>query len=289
MEWDVETLRQLPREYLDSCRKKGSLPFLMYLPSKKVELVPARDTESDVMAEQERILSQIEVLYGPLPPEEKIRHWMWRFMRSPWFREMEEKEKENAPFIIEVFADYMYSYFEEEPHQWTVRSMESVCLEVIPRKVSDEEEWFACFGKVLGVFLQFLGSAKLLNTQKLVPRLEKISPDILRNSQDPANWGIAKSFMMGAMSKRVDVGNEAELNEFMLQTNQERLSEILDDLPDELLPPANIATPNPYRHIGRNDKVSVRYQDGREVVQVKFKKVSGDLRDGKCELIESPH
>ena len=37
--------------------------------------------------------------------------------------------------------------------------------------------------------------------------------------------------------------------------------------------------------IGRNDKVSVKYPDGRVVNNVKFKKVENDLENGKCELI----
>jgi preprotein translocase subunit SecA len=37
--------------------------------------------------------------------------------------------------------------------------------------------------------------------------------------------------------------------------------------------------------IGRNDKVSVRYTDGRELKDVKYKKVEDDLKSGKCVLI----
>jgi hypothetical protein len=37
--------------------------------------------------------------------------------------------------------------------------------------------------------------------------------------------------------------------------------------------------------IGRNDRVSVKYKDGRVVADTKFKKVEDDLKNGKCELI----
>ncbi len=37
--------------------------------------------------------------------------------------------------------------------------------------------------------------------------------------------------------------------------------------------------------IGRNDKVNVRYTDGREVKDVKYKKVEDDIKNGKCVLI----
>lgn len=39
--------------------------------------------------------------------------------------------------------------------------------------------------------------------------------------------------------------------------------------------------------IGRNDKVSVRYQDGKVVKDVKFKKVLDDVESGRCEVIDN--
>lgn len=40
-----------------------------------------------------------------------------------------------------------------------------------------------------------------------------------------------------------------------------------------------------YQTIGRNDRVSVKYKDGKVLKDVKFKKVENDLKDGLCELI----
>ena len=43
---------------------------------------------------------------------------------------------------------------------------------------------------------------------------------------------------------------------------------------------------NPYEGIGRNQKITVRYNDGRIIENIKFKKVQQDLEDGQCELIQ---
>lgn len=46
----------------------------------------------------------------------------------------------------------------------------------------------------------------------------------------------------------------------------------------------------PYKRgpkIGRNDKVSVRYANGKTILSVKYKKVSNDLQDGLCVIIEN--
>jgi len=37
---------------------------------------------------------------------------------------------------------------------------------------------------------------------------------------------------------------------------------------------------------GRNDRVTVKYADGRVVKDVKFKKVEDDLKNNKCIIIE---
>jgi preprotein translocase subunit SecA len=37
---------------------------------------------------------------------------------------------------------------------------------------------------------------------------------------------------------------------------------------------------------GRNDRVTVRYSDGRVLKDVKFKKVEDDLRNNRCIIIE---
>ncbi len=42
---------------------------------------------------------------------------------------------------------------------------------------------------------------------------------------------------------------------------------------------------NQLRKIGRNEKVSVRYTDGKVVKDIKFKKVEYDLSEGKCSLL----
>jgi preprotein translocase subunit SecA len=38
---------------------------------------------------------------------------------------------------------------------------------------------------------------------------------------------------------------------------------------------------------GRNDKVTVQYQDGRVEKDVKYKKVEDDIKAGKCIVLES--
>ena len=52
-------------------------------------------------------------------------------------------------------------------------------------------------------------------------------------------------------------------------------------------PPAEKVMPaKSQKIVGRNEKVSVQYADGKVLKDVKFKKVEEDIRSNKCVLIE---
>ena len=42
---------------------------------------------------------------------------------------------------------------------------------------------------------------------------------------------------------------------------------------------------DPFKGIGRNQKITVKYKNGKLLEDIKFKKVESDLRNGLCELI----
>ena len=86
--------------------------------------------------------------------------------------------------------------------------------------------------------------------------------------------------MMGAYEAGVDMSDEAALERYMYQLNSRMLAA-------QGPPPA---TPRPVRKdtlakLGLNQRISVRYTDGRVVDGIKFKKVESDLREGRCTLL----
>lgn len=283
VEWDSETLSQLPQAYLDASEEDGSYPFTMLFPPKDLEAATARDREQDMRDAQDQLFEKMESLYGTGGYSQEVHKWMWQFERSEFYRRLGEVERENMPFIIQTFSDYMYDYQGQEPQQWTARSMEEVCLDIVPRKISAEPEVFQSYGKVLLHFFEFLQQKHILNTRSLISGVKKISDQIYEYSQDASNWGMAKSFMMGAQSSGVDVEDKEALNEYLYQQNRLTIDRLSTEAMARKLPEV---PHNPYRHIGRNQKVSVRYQDGKEVRAIKFKKVARDLEAGSCMLIE---
>jgi hypothetical protein len=89
----------------------------------------------------------------------------------------------------------------------------------------------------------------------------------------------------GAYQKGLRVQNAAET--VQAGTNHKTVAAILANaarvvnITAEKSPPVT----NPFRKIGRNDKISVRYSDGR-IVEAKFKFLERDLAIGACEIIQ---
>ncbi|WP_367389793.1 hypothetical protein [Lewinella sp. LCG006] len=116
------------------------------------------------------------------------------------------------------------------------------------------------------------------NAVTLISAVKKIKKRIPERAADPANWGMAKSMMMGAQNAGVDLSSEAAIDNYMRELQRTQSQKAYSQ-------PVSPTT-NPYKHLGRNDKVTVRYKGGRVLSEVKFKKVMKDLQGGACELVE---
>lgn len=70
-------------------------------------------------------------------------------------------------------------------------------------------------------------------------------------------------------------------------SDKEQLDQYLLDYNQKIMYPSmnNSSITNDYKDIGRNQKISVKYPDGKVIEDVKFKKVQKDLIAGKCELV----
>jgi hypothetical protein len=134
----------------------------------------------------------------------KCRSWFKGFSRSDFFSRLNIEQQEDAWSVIDFFAEYSYSHLGLTPEEWDEESLEECCLEILPRKVSVEIEFFWLIAPVLHAFFLFLGeTGKLENGLKLARRVEGLNDDIVRNAANPENWGMAKSFVMRAMKKEL--------------------------------------------------------------------------------------
>ena len=164
--------------------------------------------------------------------------WMDEFELSTNFKSLTASQKEDSRSIADFFATCMYNYEGVGPSGWDQNSLTSCCLNILPGKISEGEQFFKNVEPVLSQFFIFLGEKNVIsNGIKLAECLKRISKDMIKAAADPSNWGSAKTFVMSAINAGVDLSNEDALDKYMKQYNQQIFA---------------IRTTN-YPRIGRND------------------------------------
>jgi hypothetical protein len=151
--------------------------------------------------------------------------WLDLFFKSNYFDKLNETAKENAGFGIGVFTDYIYEYEEQKPDEWDSYGLESCCLHTLPRKVTADDDFQKVLAKVLEAYFLFLDEKKFIKNGKILARkVMKIENDIIEAFDNPSNWGMAKSYMMGANENGVDITDQNDLNRYMIEYNKNILA-----------------------------------------------------------------
>ncbi len=175
----------------------------------------------------------------------RVAAWGKEWSGSASFHALTPEQQEQAMSVVNSVAEYMYTYHLQLPEGWDEAGLRECCLEILPRKMAAGEEYFRAVGPVLSSFLAFLEqSGRLRNGVRVAGKVAAMADQIVRNGADPRCWGMAKSFMMGAIAAGVDVTEEAELQRYALTYNQAQL--LAQEAPDQRPPLAA-------RKIGRNE------------------------------------
>jgi len=188
----------------------------------------------------------------------RVGGWFDVFVNSPQYETLTENKKDRAPDIVRFFAEYGYTYVGMRPEKWNPRGVTECCAEVLPRKVSADLAFFQAVAPVLSAFFNFLAEKGLLrNARALAKTVADLDEEIVAESQDKRNWGMAKTFVMAAMKAGVDISDEKALQKFTALQNQ-RLAARQQAAPQApYVPPPPPVPPVPVRHsepkAGRND------------------------------------
>ena len=287
IELDAPTLLSLSDTYLMDCIMEGGDYEKYIFESHHLNRITRRDTEKIRADTLKKTRDRINDLIAEMDEEDDygespIEEWITGFQKSSFFDALTEYQKENARFIIETFYDFSINYAGVLPEEWDAGSVQHAC-DIAGRKISDEIELFENYTPVLDKFFEFLGDKQYLeNTLELREAAREMAPHIVRIASDPSEWGMAKSMMKGAIESGVDLSDEKAREEYIDRINQQ-----MGPLPAFNPSPSHASIrKSKLDKIGRNERITVRYTDGRVVENIKFKKVKEDLETGKCVLVE---
>jgi len=282
---DAQTLDSLSDEYIQESLDSNEDPMTYNFECNELELSEQRNTDKEMEAAIARFTSRQFELSDSPKSQTLIDTWINEFSASTSFTSLNKFQKENAVFVVEIFDQFMTNYEGLSPSEWTPSSLKMVCLDLLPRKLSADTATFENFGDILISFFAFLRDKKYINNApKLIQTTEKIKDQIAIKANDPSNWGMAKSMMMPAVESGLDLDNQEELDKFLLLQQVQALQSIEEK--NESRYDVKPVGQDPFKGIGRNQKITVRYEDGKIVENIKFKKVKADLKNEKCEIIK---
>lgn len=128
---------------------------------------------------------------------------------------------------------YGYVYEGYTIPQMTDEDVEEIVVELFPRKISLSSPDDADYAiPELMAFWQFLKRAYALpNASEILRFLRKIEPGFKSMMMNPANFGMAKSFMMAGQAAGFDMSNTADIDRFMVEYNMAQMAGSFGDLP----------------------------------------------------------
>ncbi len=124
----------------------------------------------------------------------------------------------------DTFLYYGLSYCGTTPPQMSRRQFDEVLFELIPRKVSTDADSAASIVTELRAFWEFLSREyELPHARAYAEALDaKATSRLKRALSNPANFGMAKSFIMTGQELGFDMTTQEGLNEFMVHFNRSR-------------------------------------------------------------------
>ncbi|MCK8823585.1 hypothetical protein [Fuchsiella alkaliacetigena] len=163
--------------------------------------------------------------------KEQIEIWHEQFEESDFFSELNKVEQRESYFIVDSFADFMYTNFVLKPEQWDKARTRECCISILPRKISAGEEYFRAIPGVLTAFFKFLAKQSILDNEKeLIATVQELGEQIVDNANNSENVGAAKSFFESAEDSGIGIADEEEVDQLINLYNQEKEGEQEDHL-----------------------------------------------------------
>ena len=173
-----------------------------------------------------------------------VDRWYHAFTKRPAFAALTESQQREACAITDFFTEYSFRHLDLAPAEWNCDAVCECCIEILPRKVTAELCFFEAIAPVLGAFFRFLGDESLHpQGHALADTVEDTADDIVSSARDSSNWGPAKQLAMSAIAAGVNLGDQAELNAFILLHNERLASRFMSSGPPPPTPPSSA---NPY-------------------------------------------
>jgi hypothetical protein len=155
-----------------------------------------------------------------------------KFAKSTQAVELREPVRQDAWNVAETILRHGMTYLTTDIRSWTPRDWRELLLEIMPRKITADDEYFAGIAPMGAALVRWLEAEGLVSeTVDLAATIEQWGPEIEAAAKDPANWGMAKTIAMQAYAEGVEPGSQDQLDAFVARYNARMMSPLAE--PDE--------------------------------------------------------
>ena len=181
-------------------------------------------------------------------PREKIAHQykeqlMELFEQSPEGQTLHDEDIESG--WASMMLDFGLDYLGKTPPQMSPDDLREILFDLFPRKVSAEADEAPDIIRELQLFWQFL--QREFSLENAAACLKVLDNNAVRELKEemsnPANFGMAKSFVMMGMTRGFDIASEEGINEWMATYNAELTAGTGQRVNLPLLPPSTTMPP----------------------------------------------
>ena len=148
----------------------------------------------------------------------RTEHVIDSFINSIESRHLSNIQIDQAYGVIYNVTEYMYMYFLQKPEEWEPSALEYICLDVLPRKIVTEQEYYEAIVPVLMAYLSFLKNKGIIMdtyAEQLRMCIYQMSNLIVELALNPANWSFMKTTFMEAMETGLDMEDEEKVQSFV--------------------------------------------------------------------------
>jgi len=132
-------------------------------------------------------------------------------------------ENETVEDLAYQILSFSLDYVRGTPLRFSPVMVEIFCLDWAPRKIAVDGDGFTLLPDVLAAWIRFVGRRRGIPGESIKVAVEAAygyAPEMIELSQDPEEWGPAKTMALALQERGIDVTDQAALDDFVDEVNR---------------------------------------------------------------------
>ena len=149
-----------------------------------------------------------------------------------WGSSGEDNEDDVIEHLAHQILAFSLDYVLGTPLRFSPVMVEIFCLDWAPGKVAIDGDGFTLLPDVLAAWIRFVGRRRGIPEEAIAEAVDaayEYAPEMIELSQDPEEWGPAKTLALGIQQRGIDPTDQAALDDFVDEVNNNGGIDVLAD------------------------------------------------------------